>query len=81
MIKTNSSRAVEAAAAYIDSLYQQGKNLVLLHTFSGEQCLGTICQQEVERYNPLRVIITLVSDGTDEQQSFDLSDVVSIQPV
>ena len=78
-MKTNSSRAVEAAAHYIDSLYQQGKS-ILLQTFDGQTCFGTICQQEVIRYNPLVVNLTIMDNGTQEQQTFDLSDVVSIQP-
>jgi hypothetical protein len=79
MIKTNSSRAVEAAADYIESLYQQGKS-ILLQTFNGQVCTGTISQQEVIKYNPLTVMLTIVENDTQEEQVFDLSDVVVIQP-
>jgi hypothetical protein len=78
-MKNNSERVVEAAASYIDSLYQQGKNSVQLYTFSGEQCEGTIHQQEIS-YNPLRVLITLINKKTAERQTFDLSEVSNIQP-
>jgi hypothetical protein len=80
-MKTNSSRVIEAAADYIDSLCQQGKRIVQLNTFSGEQCVGTISQQEVHRYNPLKIMLTLITKGTGEHQSFDLSEVSNIEPV
>ncbi|MGP8216153.1 MAG: hypothetical protein ACLQQ4_11350 [Bacteroidia bacterium] len=79
-MKTNSSRAIEAAAHYIDSLYQQGKNAILLHTFSGEICSGKIAEQDIQ-YNPLKVTLTLISDSTAEYHTFDLSEVASIQPL
>ncbi len=79
MIKTNSSRVVEAAADYIESLYLQGKS-ILLQTFNGQVCTGIISQQEVVKYNPLTVMLTIVENDTQEEQVFDLSDVVVIQP-
>lgn len=78
-MRSNTSRAVEAAASYIDSLYRQGKS-VLLQTFSGELCSGTIYEQEI-MYNPLRVTITMIDEGTAEKQTFDLEDVAVIQPM
>jgi hypothetical protein len=81
MIKTNSSKAIEAAASYIDSLCSQGNDSVLLQTFSGEHFTGTISAQEVHRYNPLKVFLTLINKNTQEEQTFDLGDVALIQPV
>lgn len=79
MIKTNSSRVVEAAADYIESLYHQGKS-ILLQTFSGQVCTGTIRQQEVVKYAPLTVMLTVLESETQQEHTFDLSDVVIIQP-
>ena len=81
MIKTNSSRVVEAAADYIDSLRSQGTSKISLETFNGEQCSGTISQQEVHRYNPLKVILTIINSITKKEESFDLSDIASIEPM
>jgi hypothetical protein len=80
MIKTNSSRAIEAAASYVDTLCSEGNNNVTLQTFSGELCTGTISEQRVHRYNPLTVYLTLVEKGTEEEQTFDLGDVAIILP-
>lgn len=79
MLKTNSSKVVEAAADYVESLYQQGKS-ILLQTFNGQICTGIIRQQEVIRYNPLTVSLTVLETDTQEEHTFDLSDVVVIQP-
>jgi len=81
MIKTNSDRVIEAAAAYIESLCDEGKNSVLVQTFSGEFCQGTIRQQEIQRYNPLKVFLTLIDRNTKTEQTFDLGDVALIQPI
>ena len=80
-MKTNTEKSVEAAANYIDSLCNEGKNTVVLQTFSGEHCEGTIHQQEVHRYAPLKVFITLIDNITKEYLSFDLSEVAVIHPV
>ncbi|HXP49321.1 MAG TPA: hypothetical protein VN922_05170 [Bacteroidia bacterium] len=77
-MRSNSKRVVEAAANYIDSLYQEGKR-ILLHTFDGQTCLGTIREQEIQ-YFPLKVTLTVIDDSTQEHQTFDLCDIVSIQP-
>jgi hypothetical protein len=80
-MKTNSKRSVDAAANYIDSLYNEGKHSIFLQTFDGEQYQGTILEQEVHQYAPLKVFITLIDHITSEYLSFDLSDVAIIQPV
>jgi hypothetical protein len=80
-MKTNSSRVIEAAADYIETLFRQGKRIVTLNTFSGEEYVGTICQPEVHRYSPLKIMLTLIPKGGEEHQTFDLSDISHIEPV
>jgi hypothetical protein len=79
-MRSNSRRVIEAAADYIESLYREGKNLISLQTFSGEHCSGKILEQDIQPF-PLKVVVTVIDSITNEHQSFDLSEVATIQPL
>jgi len=79
-MRSNPSRVVVAAADYVESLFHEGKRLISLQTFSGEHCSGTIVEQDIQPF-PLKVVLTVLNSITNEQQTFDLSEVANIQPL